>query len=88
MMDINILNLAGLFLNAVGTVAILFCPPPVPAREIMPNGVEKIPNSHVQVFSPPKSLRRKYYIRQYGFRLGVGLLLVGFVLQIIAELLP
>ena len=85
-MTVHVLNLWGLFLGGLGALVLVFCPPPVPAREIMPDGTEKIPQTYAPNFFPTKKDKRKYYTRQYGFRFGVGLLVVGFLLQFIAEL--
>ena len=85
-MNVHLLNLLGLFMGGLGALILVFCPPPVPEREIMPNGTEKIPQTYTLNFPPTKKEKWKYYTRRYGFRFGVGLLLVGFLLQFIAEL--
>ncbi len=85
-MNVHAFNLWGLFSGGLGALILVFCPPPDPAREIMPNGTEKIPQTYTRNFFPTTKDRWKYYARQYGFRVGVGLLFVGFLLQLIAEL--
>lgn len=84
---INTLNLYGLILNGLGGFIILICPPPIPSREIMEDGQEKVPHTYVLDFFPAKHKKWKYYWRLYGFRIGVLMLVVGFLLQIFAELL-
>lgn len=87
--DPHMLNLSGLSLNGVGVLILVFCPPPVPAREIMEDGREKYPQTAVREWAPPdgsKVGRLKYRVRRYGFRTGVALLALGFLLQIIATL--
>jgi hypothetical protein len=80
------LSLYGLILNGLGGIALVFYSPPIPPREIMEDGREKIPVSYVTELTPLKGKQRKYYMRQYGFRIGAILLVIGFLLQIIEEL--
>ncbi len=85
-MSVHALSLLGLIMNGLGALALVFCPPPVLPREIMENGVEKIPQTHVLDFFPTEKKKWKHLVRLYGFRTGVGLLFAGFLLQIIVEL--
>lgn len=85
-MSVHALSLIGLIMNGLGAFILLFCPPPVPPREIMENGAEKIAQTYVLDFFPTQRKKWKYLIRLYGFRIGVGLLFVGFLLQLFAEL--
>mgnify|MGYP001604454616 CR=1 FL=1 len=84
---INTLSLYGLILNGLGGLVLVICPQPIPPREIMEDGREKVPRTYVTEFAPSKRKQLKYYVRQYGFRLGAILLVIGFLFQIIAELL-
>jgi hypothetical protein len=84
---INTLSLYGLILNGLGGLLLVISPQPIPPREIMEDGREKVPHTFVMEPIPPKRKHWKYYARQYGFRVGALLLVIGFLLQIIAELL-
>lgn len=82
----NTLNLYGLILNSLGGFLLVFCPQPIPPREIIEDGREKVAHTYVTEPVPPKRKKMKYYVRQYGFRIGAVMLVIGFLLQIIAEL--
>ena len=94
-MHAELFSLLGLFLNGVGGLLLVFCPPPVSPREIMPDGTEKysqtvvreIPESFMPNDDTGRKLKKKlkYYTRLYGFRAGAGFLVVGFLLQLVAE---
>ncbi len=85
-MSVHAFSLLGLTMNGLGALVLIFCPPPFPPREIMKNGVEKIAQTYVLDFFPAEKKKWKYLIRLYGFRIGVSLLFVGFLLQLYAEL--
>lgn len=89
-MNLHVLTVLGLALNGIGGFILIFCQPPIPQREIMEDGREKYARTYVRELFPvasPLKGKLRYYRRLYGFRTGVGLLFVGFLLQFIAELL-
>jgi hypothetical protein len=89
-MNLHMLTVLGLALNGTGSFMLIFCPAPIPPREIMEDGREKHARTFVPELFPEKSLLKgkwRYYRRVYGFRAGVGLLFLGFLLQFIAELI-
>ncbi|MBI3630897.1 MAG: hypothetical protein HY221_00990 [Candidatus Sungbacteria bacterium] len=54
----------------------------------MENGREKYPRTFVKelVVGKPKWWKKmKYYLRSYGFRIGVSFLAFGFAVQLVAE---
>jgi hypothetical protein len=89
-MSTHMLVVLGLILNGLGSLLLVACPPPVAARDITPEGIEKHPHTYtLDGFFGKLSGRKKlkFYIRLYGFRSGLLLLLVGFLLQLIGELM-
>jgi len=89
-MSIHSLNVAGLIMNGFGALILVFCPPPDLPREITPDGLEKHSFTWASGFPGSGDTRKnkfKYYMRLYGFRIGLGFLVVGFLLQLVAELL-
>lgn len=88
-MSAHMLAVLGLTMNGIGGFLLVVCPPPTAARDITPDGVEKQPRTYTRdgFFGKPSRWKKlKFYIRLYGFRSGLLLLLVGFVLQLIGEL--
>lgn len=84
-MATSLLNVIGLSLNGLGALVLVFCPPATPAREVLPDGRETIPDSYVLDYPQSDRKRWRYYVRQWGFRFGVILLAVGFGLQLIGS---
>lgn len=89
-MSIHMLVVLGLILNGIGSFLLIVFPPPVAARDITPEGIEKHPRTYtLEGFfgEPSKRKKLKFYIRLYGFRSGLLLLLAGFLLQLVGELM-
>lgn len=89
-MEPHTLAVLGLLLNGIGAFVLIFFPPPVSAPDIMQDGRTK----HVQsvVHQPPPVTKTeittgkmKFYMRHYGYRTGLILLVAGFVLQLASE---
>ncbi len=88
--NLHMLTVLGLSLNGIGALVLVFTHPPIPAREVMEDGREKIPHTYVEQLSygvPSLRQRVRYLRRLYGFRAGVCLLAIGFLLQLVAEAL-
>src|SRR2546425_1027567 len=89
-MSIHSLNIAGLIMNGLGTLILVFSPPPNVPREITSDGLEKHSVTWASGFPGSGDTRKnrfKYHMRLYGFRIGLGFLVVGFLLQLVAEIL-
>lgn len=89
-MSAHAFALLGLTLNGIGGLLLVVCPPPLVARDITPEVIEKHPRTYVLegFFGKPSRRKKlKFYIRLYGFRSVLLLLLVGFVLQLVGELM-
>lgn len=86
-MDRHTLSLIGLIFNGLGSLLLLFCPPPVPPREIMPDGREKFGISVVLEPTPTTEGNTRYNMRNYGYKIGAGLLVIGFALQLTSEMM-
>lgn len=83
------LSVIGLIMNGMGGILLFLCPPPKPPPELTEDGVEKHPRTFVREFVRPGGSIRgrfRYLWRLYGFRTGAALLVVGFAVQVIAEL--
>ncbi len=90
MMSAHTFAVLGLTLNGIGGFLLVVCPPPEAARDITPEGIEKHPRTYTLdgFFGKPSWRKKlKFYIRLYGFRSGLLLLMVGFLLQLAGELL-
>jgi len=86
-MTAHTLSVIGLFLNGGGALILVLCPSPI--REVTEDGRIKYPDTHVMELSfgnDSKIKSWRYYWQQYGFRIGAGSLVVGFVFQFFAEL--
>lgn len=70
----------GLLLNGIGGIILLFCPPAVP--EITKDGRIKYTRTYVRSFRPSIVDKWRYWMRRYGYRIGLVALTSGFMLQL------
>jgi hypothetical protein len=70
-------GIAGLVLNMAGALLLIWCPPTV--RTYTREGSEQINF----VNNPKPENRRRYLVRAWGFRVAIGTIVLGFLLQLI-----